>query len=174
MRTHTSSIKSGIVSAIFVLIMFSGCAQQFLVTAPGRESTENAVSYDLFNRSRNGKIFEAVLNDSSRIPIRLISAGKDSIFYRTLDSGVVYSIPTDSVSGLLYRQNNNGLNAIVGGFIGCFCTALTAGAVTNFNDEASSIAAFAATIGGTTAGALIGYHLDTDILYRFTPETTAP
>jgi hypothetical protein len=150
-------------------ILFSGCSGSSLVTRFGEQTSVNDLTFDQFTQKRSGKMFEAVLTDSSRIPMRLISARSDSLYYQSLDSDALCAIPTASVSALVYRQDINGLNAAVGGFAGCLVMAAYVGSWYHVlsDDGSSTVQAFLCIIGGTAAGAVIGYNLNTEHEYRF-------
>lgn len=102
----------------------------------------------------------------------LIHAASDSIIFRTEGESEPRSFPVGSESILIYRQNDNGLNAMIGAFAGLVLSGAAAKSLFDFNDNRSSIGGFATVIAGTMAGALIGYNSETEIVYHFKPQKT--
>lgn len=150
-----------------VIFLFWGCSEQFLITKQSELRSVNEISYDQFTRLRKGKYFEALLIDSTAKAIQLLSARNDSIIFMDIESGLCDAIPTSSVASLTFRQNDNGLLAAVGGFIGFFLTASLLGPTIDFNDDHTVVGAFVGLIGATAAGAVIGYNIDIEKRYLF-------
>jgi hypothetical protein len=80
------------------------------------------------------------------------------------------SVPTASISQLTYHQNDNGFNAMIGGFGGLLFGGAVAKSLFDFNDNTSSIKGFCTVIGATVIGALIGYNNETVLTYTFPPQ----
>ncbi len=155
---------------LLIIISFTGCGQSFYVTRQGDLNSGDNISYDQFNRLRTGKYFEMNLKDSSVIQITLVRAGIDSIVYETGDDPVRQSLPIGSVSMLLYHQNDNGFNTMIGGFGGLLLGGITAKSLFDFNNNESSIKGFATVIICSVVGAVIGYHNETILTYYFPPQ----
>ncbi len=155
---------------LLAIMLFTGCGQSFIVTRLGDPNSGDNISYDQFNRLRTGKYFEMVLKDSSVIPITLIRAGSDSIVFETGEDLVRQSLPIGSVSILNYHQNDNGFNAMIGGFGGLLLGGVAAKSLFDFNDNESSIKGFATVITCSVVGALIGYNNETILTYYFPPQ----
>lgn len=153
-----------------ILLLLTGCSQSFIVTRQGDPLSGENISYDQFNRLREGKYFEMIVKNSSVISITLIRAGVDSIIYETGEEQVRHSIPIDSVVVLNYRQNDNGFNAMIGGFGGLLFGGAAAKSLFDFNDNESSIQGFVAVITSTVTGAVIGYNNETLLAYYFPPQ----
>lgn len=151
----------------FITAVFLGCSEQFLITKQEEQSSVTDLTYDQFTLRRKGQYFEAVLKDSSRVAMQLQTARYDSILYTDIESGITQTIPTQQVVSMTYRQNDNGLYSVVGGFIGFFIVRSLLNPMINFNDDGSVIAGFVGLIGGTTAGAVIGYQYNSVKVYQF-------
>jgi hypothetical protein len=161
---------SSVVFQLIVLLLFTGCSQSFIVTKQGERFSNDNISFDQFNRLRGGKYFEMVLKDSSVVLITLIRTDSDSIVYETGEEPVQYSLPIESVTMLTFHQNDNGINAMIGGFGGLLIGGGAAKSFFDFNDSKSSIKGFATVVTCTVVGALIGYNSKTAITYYFPPQ----
>lgn len=143
---------------MLIALILAGCSQSIVVSKQGDQFSNNNISFDQFNRLREGKYFEMVLLDSSVIPLTLLRAGSDSIRFETGEGNERRSLPTGSVSMLIYHQNDNGFNAMIGAFAGLVIGGAVSRSLFDFNDNASSIEGFAMVVGGTVIGGMIGYH----------------
>ncbi len=152
----------------------AGCSQSIVVTKQGEQFSNTRISCEQFNRLRSGKYFDMVLADSTMIPITFIRTESDSIRFETGDLHQRHTLPLGSVSMLIYRQNDNGFNSMIGAFAGLFLSGAITRALFDFNNNASSIEGFAMVIGGTAGGALIGYYNETTSTYTFQSTKATP
>jgi hypothetical protein len=162
-----------------VLIIFAslllGCSQSITVTKQGDKFSNDNISFDQFNHLRTGKYFTMEKTDSTTTPIMLLSVNSDSIIFESGDAPIRQSLPMSSVSTLVYQQDDNGFNAMIGAFAGLVVGGVLAKSIFDFNDNSSSIAGFSIVISGTAAGGLIGYNTVTSLKYSFPlPKTKKP
>ena len=107
------------------------------------------------------------MKDSSVILMTLIHASSDSVVDESGEDSVQLSVPTGSISRLIYSQNDNRFNAALGGFGGLLLGGIAAKSIFDFNDNGSSIKGFVTVITCRVVGALIGYDHETMLPYSF-------
>ncbi len=155
---------------IAATVLAAGCSQSIMVTRKGNPMSNDNISVDQFNRLRSDKYFDMHLNDSTVVPVKLISASVDSIIIETVNSEERMSVPVTDVARLEYHQNDQGFNAMIGAFVGLVISGAVSRMAIDPHQSSSSVKGFALILSGTAAGGWLGYNSTSTIDYRFDPE----